>query len=301
MKNSLTRKPQLTIVENISLVNTEMSSIPSATVIPLKLKTMVPVFNEEIMRWLSSLVIVVLFYSLPLIWWLLPNDYVGVPTPPPAAMVVEVALVPSAPPSKPDLAPGPEQDDTPPPKLNPKPLPEPEPEVPSAVKSEVVVKPKPEIKQPEKPIPEEEQVIEEEPEGVTRPENTVSSTASSPPKATIKDEKSAAPNRGVSTSTVQNNQKLTWQNELMIKLNEAKRYPSRARRSRQEGVGYLRFSMDREGNVLSKNIEQTSGHELLDEETLALIDRALPLPIPPAHIEDASLEFVVPIVFSLRN
>ena len=307
MKDNLARKPQLTVVDNSLTSNTKVKATPLATVVRLKTKIKPPYFNDETARWLSSLLIVVLVYSAPLIWWMIPNDHVGLPTPPPAAMMVEIAPTPIAPKSKPDLAPGPEQMDIPPPKPEPKPLPKPEvetevPPAPPALKPEVVVKPKPEIKQEEEPLPEETpEPIEEEPEVIPEPVEEKASIASAPPKAELEDTKAAAPNQGVSTPAQQNNQKLTWQNALMIKLNEAKRYPSRARRYRHEGVGYLRFSMDREGNVLSKSIEQSSGHEMLDNETLELIERAQPLPIPPNHIKGESLEFVVPIVFSLRN
>ena len=86
----------------------------------------------------------------------------------------------------------------------------------------------------------------------------------------------------------------------MLKLNEAKSYPTQARRYRQEGVAYLRFTMDREGNVLTKSIEQSAGYPLLDEETLALIDRAQPLPKPPVEMQGEALEFVVPVEFFLN-
>ncbi len=87
----------------------------------------------------------------------------------------------------------------------------------------------------------------------------------------------------------------------MMKLNEAKRYPGSARRQRQEGVSYLRFAMDREGTVLSASIERSSGHPLLDEETLTLIERAQPLPLPPEDVTGEVLEFVVPVEFFLNR
>ena len=46
----------------------------------------------------------------------------------------------------------------------------------------------------------------------------------------------------------------------------------------QHGTAELRFTVDRSGHVLSARIERGSGHPLLDEETLALIQRAQPLP-----------------------
>lgn len=306
MKDNLARKPALIIANNTPVSCELVKKAPLTAAPNVKTSPQDTFFNEEKVRWISSFLVVLFVYFLALIWWIIPKNTSSTLTPPSAAMVVEIALESTAPASKPDIAPGPEQVDAPPPKPEPKPLPEPEiepeiPPAPPAIKPEVVVKPKPKEKQEEKPLPEEMKPIEEELEEVTPTEKTVASTASAPPKAAIESTKAAAPNRGISTPTLNNNQKLTWQNQLMLKLNEAKRYPSRARRYRQEGVGYLRFSMDRNGNVLSKSIEQSSGHELLDNETLALIERAQPLPMPPNHVKGDILDFVVPIVFSLRN
>jgi protein TonB len=51
--------------------------------------------------------------------------------------------------------------------------------------------------------------------------------------------------------------------------------------------------------VLSARIEKSSGVESLDQETLALIQRAQPLPKPPAEMPGNPIELVVPIEFSL--
>jgi protein TonB len=65
-------------------------------------------------------------------------------------------------------------------------------------------------------------------------------------------------------------------------------------------VTYVRFILDRAGIVLRSAIERGSGHVLLDEEALALIERAQPLPAPPAEIAQDKLELVVPLQFRLR-
>lgn len=49
------------------------------------------------------------------------------------------------------------------------------------------------------------------------------------------------------------------------------------------------------------SIERSAGYALLDDETLALIDRAQPLPRPPAEIRGEVLKFVVPVEFFLRR
>jgi len=71
-------------------------------------------------------------------------------------------------------------------------------------------------------------------------------------------------------------------------LEKYKRYPRVAQEQRQEGVAYLRFTIDREGKVISSQINQSSGFELLDDEVLALIQRAQPAPSPhPRWLETA--------------
>ena len=85
----------------------------------------------------------------------------------------------------------------------------------------------------------------------------------------------------------------------MARLGQVKHYPAAARFQHQQGVVLLRFSMDREGRVLSARIEKSSGVASLDQETLALIQRAQPLPKPPTEVPGNPIELVVPIEFSL--
>ena len=87
---------------------------------------------------------------------------------------------------------------------------------------------------------------------------------------------------------------------LAAQLDRYKRYPRAAQIRGQEGVAWLRFTMDRQGHVLAYRIERSSGHDVLDQEVLALIQRAQPLPPIPASIPSATLEVVVPVKFSLR-
>jgi protein TonB len=93
----------------------------------------------------------------------------------------------------------------------------------------------------------------------------------------------------------------TWRGLLMARLEQAKRYPEAARFHRQQGVVLLHFTMDRDGRVLSANIQKSSGYDSLDQETLALIQRAQPLPKPPPEITGNPIELVVPIEFYLNT
>jgi protein TonB len=58
--------------------------------------------------------------------------------------------------------------------------------------------------------------------------------------------------------------------------------------------------MDRQGHVLSAQIAKSSGYDALDDETLALIHRAEPLPPPPPEVAGETVALTVPVQFSLK-
>ncbi len=92
----------------------------------------------------------------------------------------------------------------------------------------------------------------------------------------------------------------TWQSRLLAHLERHKRYPPEAMMRRQEGVPMVRFTMTRNGNVLSAHLVRGSGHDSLDREALAWLERAKPLPPLPADMPDAEITLVVPLRFQLR-
>ena len=65
-------------------------------------------------------------------------------------------------------------------------------------------------------------------------------------------------------------------------------------------MAQLAFSIDREGHVLSSRIVTGSGFPALDEETLALVQRAQPFPAPPPEVPGDEIRFLVPVRFGLR-
>ena len=87
---------------------------------------------------------------------------------------------------------------------------------------------------------------------------------------------------------------------LQAWLEQHRRYPSRARSLRQEGTAFLFFVIDRQGQLLESHLERSSGHALLDEEVLAMVARAAPLPPPPDELVRASIALVVPVAFTLK-
>ncbi|HEY8255936.1 MAG TPA: energy transducer TonB, partial [Rhizomicrobium sp.] len=87
---------------------------------------------------------------------------------------------------------------------------------------------------------------------------------------------------------------------LLAQLNRVKQYPRAARQARIEGVVMLHFMMDAQGKLVSFDIAKSSGRAVLDNEALALIQRAQ-LPPLPAGFPTSTLDAVVPIQFSLSS
>lgn len=293
-----------------------------------------PRLNEDTRRWLSSTLLVTLVYAAPLGWWLWRAPPPALDSAPAAAMVVELAPLATSPAPATELPPGPESQASQaaraaPPETRPEPQPEPKPEpapspapaptsptepevaLPEAEPQRRQKEPQPERRkpQPEQQAPQPDPTPEpppteqatESPSPEKASSDSAAATASAPPDAARQSERAAAPRQGVQRPRADLNQVPSWRDTLLRRLNEAKRYPSRARRLRQEGVGYLRFEMDMEGRVLASGIARSSGYPLLDEETLALLRRAAPLPRPPKELAGQRLEFVVPVEFFLST
>jgi protein TonB len=152
------------------------------------------------------------------------------------------------------------------------------------------VAPTPEQQQPppvEKPPP------PPPPEAVAAPE-----TPSPPPK--VEEQKPPTPPMPARSKGGAPHIAPAWQTVLVRHLEQYKRYPSAAQEHGQEGVVLLGFSVDRAGHVLQHRVVRSSGYPALDDEVMAMIERAQPLPpFPPTMTED-KLDLTVPIRFSLK-
>jgi periplasmic protein TonB len=87
---------------------------------------------------------------------------------------------------------------------------------------------------------------------------------------------------------------------FMAELERHRQYPRAARVHHLEGTALLWLRMDRGGRVLAYEVEESSGHRLLDRAVLRAIERANPMPPLPASDPRAELEIVVPIAFRLQ-
>lgn len=274
---------------------------PPAKSEPLVLPTASNASTPAPTLWLSSLCLVLVVYVAPLTWLLWPGATQAPIQQPASAMLIELEPLfeapidmakpmPSLEPKEP-LPTLPETTETPPPAKTTEmaPLTIPTPAVP-AIPQAVL----PEAHQPpsDAAIPPEQDIV---PDIV----QSDSSTLAEPPATTDIYTPASQPSTQQPQSAV--NTELNWQTSLLLQLNNAKRYPAQARRFRHEGIAYLRFRIDRSGKLMYASIALSSGHSALDEETLALIKRAQPLPAPPADMPDDALEFVVPVEFFLNK
>jgi periplasmic protein TonB len=91
-----------------------------------------------------------------------------------------------------------------------------------------------------------------------------------------------------------------WESVLAAHLERFKHYPDKARARGDQGTATVAFTIDHDGHVVASRIVQSSGSETLDEETLALLARAQPLPKPPDNVLESELSFVVPVRFYMK-
>ena len=130
------------------------------------------------------------------------------------------------------------------------------------------------------------------------PEAEVAIPIPEPPKAEppVEEKYATAPPQAKATpSSV-----IRWRSLLAAHIEHFKRYPAEARSRGDQGTAKVAFTIDHEGHLLSSRIVQSSGSAALDNETLAMLARAQPMPRPPDQLASAELTFVVPVRFNIR-
>lgn len=268
------------------------------------------------LRWIASFAVVLVLHcslALSALGWRQPEPQGA----PPAAMLIDMVALPAAPLVTPAETPPAQEarEEIPPP--SPPPTPEPTPEAetdphPEPV-PELLAEPLPDplpsplpepfpeplpapAREPQEPPPKPLAERTVEPETPQAP----AADAAAPQAAPLQAPLATAPLPGVAAH-LPSDAVPAWHALLLGHLQQHKRYPKQARWRREEGVVYLHFTMDRAGKVLEYRLETSSGSAALDEETLKLLERAQPLPSPPAELAGETLELVVPVQFSLRQ
>ena len=131
-----------------------------------------------------------------------------------------------------------------------------------------------------------------------KPRQVHASLASAPSSAEQRAERAAAPAPGASARDA--NALPNWRSLLVATLERNKRYPAQAQERGEHGTAELAFSVDRHGGVHRARILRSSGSSLLDSETLAMLERAAPLPPPPVELGGGEISIVVPIRYNIR-
>jgi protein TonB len=230
--------------------------------------------RRDTLRWSASFVLVAGLYAaamLVLTTWKIPQETVVMP---PAAVMLDLEPLPKPVPA-PVFAPPPPPEPEPPP-----------PEPPPDVKPVVTLPPPPPRPRPPPRKPPE---VEPPPQVAPAPPQVA------PPPAAV-----APPVVPPAPNPVPADALARYEAILVTHLERNKRYPRSAQIRHEQGTAKLHFRMDRTGKVLSAELDASSGHAVLDEEVLAMIRRAEPLPAFPPEMTQAQLELVVPIRFSLR-
>ena len=147
--------------------------------------------------------------------------------------------------------------------------------------------------------PEEQENQDAIPEKQNPEQASAAPLTTAPPRVQAQAAPSAAnpvPTASTSLARVQ----VSWERALINHLNRHKRYPDAARSRGAQGVVVVSFSIDRGGQLLAARVAKSSGSSALDEEGLAVLKRASPLPAPPEQIARAMLELTLPIQFRIR-
>jgi len=214
-------------------------------------------------------------------------------------ITIELATLPVAPDSKPnDVAPGPQQSEAQAVSEPMKPVdlaePQPQREAQKALAKTVALPQGSQAEELSALAPPKSQ----EPAKEERPRARQMTLASAPAHTERKAPRAAAPSPGAASGDP--NVMPNWKSLLVATLERNKRYPAEAEARGEYGIAELAFDVDRRGNVHHARIRHSSGSNLLDRATLAMLERAAPLPPPPAEMTGAEIPIVVPIRYSAR-
>lgn len=255
--------------------------------------------RSELLRWaLSGAAVVLLHGAVATAMINRSDDNASEPT---AALVVDLAPFPTAPPeSVTELPPGPAQVEADASPQTPvKEVKEEVEERPETVPSQTEVQPElapavnPEVALDTTPPKPEQKVEVPQENQLPAPETT----APPPIPEVAPAEVAAAPVQGP-PSVDRSSAIPTWRSSVVALLERNKRYPADARNDR--GIAQIAFSLDRKGRVMSSRIVTTSGSTALDREALDMIKRSQPFPPPPAALAGAEVSLTVPVRFNMR-
>ncbi|HVI88808.1 MAG TPA: TonB family protein [Dongiaceae bacterium] len=249
---------------------------------------------------------VVLAAHLATAWWLLATHSSPPPVPRPLpAIMLDMAPAPAAPPKPPAPAvpdyramPHP-----PTPQVQAPTIEEPKslPTIAADVALPQQVKPAPKPVAKSKPVKPKKAEKVEPPTPVPPQPQPISAAA--PPASSVDahvQQRAAQQQKEAALAAATLAAKSNWLGEVVQHIAKFKRSPRSRLRVPLRTV--LSFAIDRDGKLLSQHVLQSSGRDEIDDEALAWIKRADPLPKPPADISDSDLAhgFIIPVDFMPR-
>jgi protein TonB len=170
-----------------------------------------------------------------------------------------------------------------------------------------IVKPKPIIKP--KPIPKPQPIIKPKPipkpipqpivEPISEPiEEPITEPIVEPISESVEVTESAQINEQIPTSP--NPQVVSnYSNLLRAHIAKHKKYPRIAQRRKMQGEVVIEIQIKGDGSLVSKNIQKSSGHKVLDKEGMNMMEKSKPFPVPPEAMKDSVTTVLVPIAFNL--
>ena len=143
-----------------------------------------------------------------------------------------------------------------------------------------------------KPIPEEVEkaVSEPIPEEEPIPEKVLSESVETDEVTQISEQVPTSP-----SPQVVNN----YSNLLRAHIAKHKKYPRIAQRRKMQGEVVIAIQIGGDGSLISKNIQKSSGHNVLDKEGMNMMEKSKPFPVPPDTLKNSVTNVVVPIAFNL--
>lgn len=180
-------------------------------------------------------------------------------------------------------------------------------DLPEIKKAEAEPEPEPE---PEaEPEPEPVQEAKPDPKPQAKPDSKPSETSSKTTEA-IEESSSTSETTRMATRATGTGERVEtggntggradYLSSLMARIARQKRYPRSARSDGVTGIVTVRFVVQRNGKVKQTEIIESSGDSRLDNEALAMLNRASPLPAIPSSLSNDAMTLTLPIEFSLK-
>ena len=167
------------------------------------------------------------------------------------------------------------------------------------IKPVIQPKPKPIVKPKPKPIPIVEPVAEPIVEPVAEP---IVEPVAEPIVEPVAEqaEVNEAPQLSSQIPSSPNPQIVSnYSNLLRAHIAKHKKYPRIAQRRKMQGEVVIEIQIRGDGSLISKNIQKSSGHKVLDKEGMSMMEKSKPFPVPPQALKDSVTTVVVPIAFNL--